>query len=152
MSAGRQRLNSGGPMLQITRQISIDPAACEIHAIRAQGAGGQNVNKVSSAVHLRFDSAASSLPDDIKQRILELNDRRIGSDGVIVIKAQRHRSQDRNREDALMRLQDLLRSAAIIPRTRKPTRPTGASRRKRVDEKVKRGQIKVLRSKAPDET
>src|SRR6478672_9510997 len=116
-------------------------------AVRAQGAGGQNVNKVSSAVHLRFDIRASTLPEDVKARLLDSGDRRITTDGVLVVKAQRHRSQDRNREDALLRLQAIVEAAAIAPVERVATKPTRAARRRRVDEKVRRGEVKAGRRK-----
>ena len=119
-------------------------------AIRAQGAGGQNVNKVSNAIHLRFDIRASSLPDEIKQRLLAKRDRRINDDGVVVIKAQTYRSLEKNREDALARLDALIATAAAIRRKRRPTRPTASSQRKRVETKVRRGQVKALRRRIDD--
>jgi ribosome-associated protein len=116
-------------------------------AMRAQGAGGQNVNKVSSAVHLRFDVPASSLPDDVKARLLALADSRITSEGVVVIKAQEHRSQDMNRADAMQRLQALVDSVARAPRTRKPTKPTFASKQRRLEGKSQRAQTKAQRGR-----
>ena len=119
-------------------------------AIRAQGSGGQNVNKVSNAVHLRFDIRASSLPDALKTRLLARRDQRISGEGVIVIKAQQHRSLEKNRAEALARLQALVAAAATLPRLRRATRPTLASERRRIESKLRRGQVKALRGRVSD--
>jgi ribosome-associated protein len=130
--------------------VVVDEAEVEISAVRAQGAGGQNVNKVSSAIHLRFDVAASSLPEAIKERLLASSDRRLSDEGVIVIKAQRHRSQDLNRRDALERLNALVARAAEVPLVRRPTRPTYASKRRRLEAKGVRAEVKAGRAKVVD--
>ena len=132
-------------MVYINEQISIPIAEIKLNAIRAQGAGGQNVNKVSSAIHLRFDVGASSLPERVKERILKSNDQRITQDGVLVIKAQNHRTQEKNRAEAIDRLRDIVLTAAKKQRRRIPTRPGRAAREKRLDLKKKRGAIKKLR-------
>ncbi len=134
-------------MLQISHAIRLADDEIDMQAIRAQGAGGQNVNKVSSAIHLRFDIHASSLPDHCKQRLLAIRDRRINSQGVIIIKAQQHRSQEKNKADALNRLQELIKAALLVPKKRRPTRQSRSSIKRRLEHKNKRSQTKSLRKK-----
>ncbi|MEW8028149.1 MAG: alternative ribosome rescue aminoacyl-tRNA hydrolase ArfB [Candidatus Thiodiazotropha sp.] len=136
--------------LTISRNVAIPDSEIEMSAVRSQGSGGQNVNKVASAIHLRFDITASSLPEHYRQRLLKLNDKRINKDGIIIIKAQRYRDQERNRQDALERLQRLITRILTKPKKRIPTKPTKASNRRRLDDKTRRGRQKALRRKVED--
>jgi ribosome-associated protein len=141
---------SSSQMKPAPTPLLVQESEVDITAIRAQGAGGQNVNKVSSAIHLRFDIPASSLPDDVKQRLLALRDKRITQEGVLIIKAQSHRTQDMNRLDAFARLHALVDSVAEAPVVRRPTRPTRASRQRRLDTKARRSETKAGRAKPLD--
>ena len=143
-------LSETASMIQISNKVPVPANEIEISAIRAQGAGGQNVNKVSSAIHLRFDIVASSIPAVYKERLLRLNDQRITNEGVLVIKAQEYRSQEKNREEALRRLQEIIQSVTVLPKKRRPTKPTRTSQKKRLDSKTKRGVVKVSRAKVTD--
>lgn len=134
-------------MISLSDNVVLDEDELEFMAIRSQGSGGQNVNKVSSAIHLRFDIRASSLPDFYKERLLQHRDARISKEGVVVIKAQQFRTQEKNREDAINRLVQLIQAATVVEKPRRPTRPTRASQKRRVDNKTQRGRVKSLRGR-----
>ena len=138
-------------MTVLNPPILLNENEVEFVAIRAQGAGGQNVNKVSNAIHLRFNIGASSLPEEIKARMLQLRDQRISAEGIVVIKAQAHRSLERNRFDALARLRELIAQAAYVPTVRRPTRPSRGAQKRRVESKLRRGLVKLQRGRVSDQ-
>lgn len=137
-------------MLKISNTVTIPSGEIETRAVRSGGPGGQNINKVATAIHLRFDIAASSLPERYKQRLLKLNDRRLTKEGVIVIKSREHRTREQNREEALQRLRELIQKALVVPEPRRPSQPTLGSRQRRLESKSKRARLKATRGKVTD--
>src|SRR5690554_5606360 len=137
-------------VISLSSNVELDENELDISAIRSQGAGGQNVNKVSSAIHLRFDIQASSLPDFYKERLLQFKDQRISKEGIVVIKAQQHRTQEKNRDDAIARSVQMIQEATVVEKPRRPTRATKSSQKRRMDSKTQRGKIKALRGRVDD--